>query len=175
MRRLALAFVATAILTLAACGGGGRTEKSFPVDQAVSVANAEGFSAKLIYFKQTDRYLITSFQFTNDGKEKVLLKNEGSHLLPGFVATCEGRQTQAERAGTTGWNPWTGVTHQEGSAANGVMEIAPGQKTELQVRWNYTPALSHKDFDWTVVISNIFQGDKKLGDLTFKYDPKAAK
>ena len=89
-----------------------------------------------------------------------------------MTATCEGRQMNADRRGSSGWNPWTGVQHREGTA--GSLEIAPGQKTELQVRWNFSPSLSRKDYNWTVAISNIYQGDKKLGDLNFSHDPKTA-
>ncbi len=174
MRHLILAFVTAAILTLSACGGGGvRTEQSFPVEQAMTVTNPEGVSAKMIYYKQSQRYLIVSFQFSNDSKDKITLKNDSGAQLMGFTATCEGRQMNADRRGSAGWNPWTGVQYKEGTAA-GVLEIAPGQKTELQVRWNYSPELSRKDYDWSVVIGNIFQGDKKLGDLTFTYSCRGA-
>jgi hypothetical protein len=174
MRHHSLALLAIIILTLTACGGDKvRTEHTFPVDQAISVSNPEGVTAKMIYFKQSQRYLIVSFQIINSTADKIGLKNDSGSQLAGFTATCEGRQINADRRGTTGWSPFTGVQHNN-TGASGVLEIGPGQTTEVQVRWNYSPALSRKDFDWTVVIGNIFQGDKKLGDLNFSYSPKAA-
>ena len=173
MRHFSLACVAAMILSFTACGGGGvRTEQTTPLDQVVAVANAEGVSAKLLYYKQSQNYLIVSFQFSNDTKEKIILKNDNGAQIAGMTATCEGRQMNADRRGSSGWNPWTGVQHREGTA--GSLEIAPGQKTELQVRWNFSPSLSRKDYNWTVAISNIYQGDKKLGDLNFSHDPKTA-
>jgi hypothetical protein len=176
MRHFLILSLATTMLFFTACGGGGiRTEQTLPIDQAVAVTNAEGVSAKMFYYKQSTNYLIVSFQFSNDTKEKIILKNDSGAQIAGLTATCEGRQINADRRGSggSGWNPWTGVQYREG-AATGSLEIAPGQKTELQVRWNYNPALSRKDYNWTVNIGNIYQGDKKLGDIAFAFDPKTA-
>ena len=57
MRHFSLACVAAMILSFTACGGGGvRTEQTTPLDQVVAVANAEGVSAKLFYYKQSQNY-----------------------------------------------------------------------------------------------------------------------
>jgi hypothetical protein len=172
MRLFFLSLFAITVLTFTACGGA-RTEQSYTVEQAVSQSNAEGFTAKLLYRKQSDRYLIVGFQFSNDTQAPISLKNDNnSHQFAAFSATCEGRQINAERRGSTTWNPWTGVQHRE-NTGNYNLELAPGQKTELQVRFNYTPNLTSKDYSWSVTITNIYHGDKKLGDLTFAFDPKA--
>lgn len=167
--RTALIALSFAIMLLAVgCGGGGssrKTEQTLPLEQAPTATNDAGMQARITYFKQTEKYLIVKLSLTNNGKETVLVKNGDGNTMPGFRATVEGQTFLAERRGGS-WNPWTGYRPATGGGSNN-LEIPAGVTAALELRWNFQ--LSRKDYDWTVMVSNMTVKDATVKDIALSW------
>jgi hypothetical protein len=170
MRHLTLALIGLTFLALTACGGSGRkTEQKLSLEQAPTATNDGGLKASLIYYKQSDRYLIVKVNLMNEGKETITIQNGDSSTLPGFRATVAGQSYVAERKGGS-WNPWTGYRPSAGGSNN--IEIPAGITIPVEIRWNFTA--DRKDYDWVVTLSNFKTGDKKLSDIVFAWPPQVS-
>ena len=180
MRPILLACAALLIPLLVACGGGGdgstrkakskNGEATLSLEQAPTGTNDGGITAKLTYYKQTDRYLVVKLSITNNGKDAVLFKNGDGTQMPGFRATSEGQTFVAERKGGT-WNPWTGYRPAAGGGSNN-LEVPAGVTAALELRWNFQ--VPSKSYDWSVTVSNMQVGDKKLADIALSLNGPAA-
>lgn len=168
---IALTFATT--LLVVGCGGGGsgrKTEQTLSLEQAPTASNDAGVQARITYFKQTDKYLIVKLSLTNNGKDTVLVKNGDGTTMPGFRATMEGQTFLAERRGGS-WNPWTGYRPPTGGGSNN-LEIPAGVTAALELRWNFQ--VSRKDYDWTVIVSNLSVKDAAVKDISLSWPAAGA-
>jgi hypothetical protein len=176
MRHLTIALIAVTFLALTACGGGGsgrKTEQTLPLEQAPTATNDVGLKASITYYKQSDHYLIVKMSLTNTGKDTISIKNGEGQTLPGFRATIDGQTFMAERKAGGSWNPWTGFHPGAGpTGGSNNLEIPAGITAPIELRWNFQ--LTRKDYDWSVMVSNVMVGDKKVSDIGLSYPPAAA-
>ena len=174
MRTALIALTFSALLLAVGCGGGGsgrKTEQTLPLETAPTATNDAGVQAQITFYKQTEKYLIVKMSLTNNGKEAVLVKNGDTNTLPGFRATVEGQTFLAERKTGGGWSPWTGYRAPTGGGSNN-LEIPAGVTAILDLRWNFQ--MSRKDYDWTVIVSNLWMKDAAVKDIALSWPPAGA-
>lgn len=178
MRTALIALTVATTLLAVGCGGGGngggggstrKTEQTIPLEQAPTATNDAGVQARITYYKQSTKYLIVKLSLTNNGKETLVVKNGDGATLPGFRATIQGQTFMAENKHGT-WNPWTGYRPAPGGSSN--LEIPAGVTATLDLRWNFQ--FERKDFDWTVIVSNLTVKDQPAKDISLSWPPAAA-
>ena len=144
------------VLLVAACHHHDRERPAEPASAPPAASNG-AVSARIVAIDRRDDHLAVRLRLENLGETPVELKNLGD-TLTGFRAQIEGRSFSAD-AYRRDDVPVT---------ASRIAELPPLTPLELDLRWSIRPDVGTDNYDCAIVVGNLFQGGKRLSDITIE-------
>lgn len=152
------------LILLVACVGCAptRIERYYTVEAAPTVTQA-GTTAKLLYFKQSQRHFYATIRFMNHGTVPLVAVRSGADAVQITLQTESLKQVADGPARST-WTPWTGTVEQTETKAARV-ELAPGESREVTLRWEFPTTVGSYTYSWTMTFHGLRRGDSVEPDL----------
>ncbi len=161
MRALLLGPVILVTLATLGCSPA-RVEHYYTVENAVTTTH-DGVTAKLLYFKQSQRHFYATIRLANSGTEPLAMKRSGTDAAT-VLLRAEGSTHPAEAASSSTWTPWSGTVIQDNDQL-ALLQIAPGKSSDLSLRWEFPATMSTYYFDWSITLHGLTRGDGVVSDL----------
>jgi len=161
----------TGILLLAVVAVGctpTRIERYFTLE-AAPVSKVDGVTAKLLYFKQSQRHFYATVRYVNTGTIPVIAVRSGPDAATITLQTDNLKQV-ADGPTRATWTPWTGTVEQtEVKAAR--VELAPGESRDITLRWEFPTTIGSYTYTWKMTTHGIRHGDGLVPDLVIHSPP----
>ena len=163
-----LALIGILLLALFASGcAPTRIERYFTLE-AAPVSKVDGVTAKLLYFKQSQRHFYATVRYENTGTTPLVAVRSGPDAVTITLQTDNLKQV-ADGPTRATWTPWTGTVEQtEVKAAR--VELAPGDSRDITLRWEFPTTIGSYTYAWTMTTHGIMHGDVLVPDLVI-YSP----
>ena len=167
MRALLSTGILLCLVALSACSPT-RIERYYTVEGSPTVEVAQ-ISAKLLYFKQSQRHFYATVRFVNRGTVPLVALRSGPEAVQITLETANLKQT-ADGPARSSWTPWTGTVEQtEAKAAR--IELAPGESREVTLRWEFPTTVGSYTYTWTMTFHGLRRGEQIEPDVVIHSPP----
>lgn len=145
-----------------------RIERYFTLE-AAPVSKVTGVTAKLLYFKQSQRHFYATVRYVNTGTTPLVAMRSGPDAVTITLQTDSLKQV-ADGPTRATWTPWTGTVEQtEVKAAR--VELAPGELRDITLRWEFPTTIGSYTYAWTMTTQGIRHADVQVPDIVI-HSPK---
>lgn len=146
-----------------------RIERYYTIEGAPE-SSVTGLTAKLLYFKQSQRHFYATVRYVNTGTVSLTAIRSGPDAATITLQTGSLKQV-ADGPTRATWTPWTGTVEQtEVKAAR--VELAPGESRDITLRWEFPTTIGSYTYTWTMTTHGIRQGDALVPDIIINSPPQ---
>lgn len=145
-----------------------RIERYFTLE-AAPISKVDGVTAKLLYYKQSQRHFYATVRYVNTGTTTLVAMRSGPDAATITLQTDSLKQV-ADGPTRATWTPWTGTVEQtEAKAAR--VELAPGESRDITLRWEFPTTIGSYTYAWKMTTHGIRHGDELVTDLVITSPP----